>query len=97
MDSPNPETLFWAAQAGIRRQVKRYIRAGGDVDVRDRWGSTALHIAALNGRPEIVRLLREAGADVELPNAAGRTALDVARDQGRLDVVAALDEERVAT
>lgn len=97
MGKSNPGTLFWAAQAGIVSQVKRYIRTGGDVDAKDRWGSTALHIAALNGRPEIVRLLREAGADIEAPNASGRSALQVAQDQGRVDVVSVLEEELVAS
>lgn len=90
MTAKNPDYLFWAAQAGIVRNVRRYVRSGGDVDAKDPWGNTALHIAALNGKPEVVRELRAAGADVEARDATGATAAEIAEAQGRDAVIEVL-------
>jgi ankyrin repeat protein len=86
----DPDYLFWAAQAGIVKNVKRYVNSGADVDVTDQWGNTALHIAALHGKPEVASLLCAAGADRDAKDARGATPTEVAQAQGRVDVVGVL-------
>jgi len=43
---------------------------------------TALHFAALNNNPRMVKHLIDAGADVHVKNSRGMTALDIARGEG---------------
>ncbi|XP_054723067.1 ankyrin-3-like [Uloborus diversus] len=50
------------------------------VDVRDRYGMTALHMAAQRGFTKIVELLLAAGTDPLLQTKEGKTALHVAFD-----------------
>ncbi|CAK7229670.1 hypothetical protein SCUCBS95973_007301 [Sporothrix curviconia] len=65
--------------------VVEYVLSDGagvlDVNARDKDGNTALHLAAAQGRTQVVRLLLEQ-KDINdaLPNAQGRLPLDVARN-----------------
>jgi ankyrin repeat protein len=64
-----------------------------DVNARERlYGRTALMIAAIEGNPEVVRMLVEAGSDLNIVDAEGSTALSLARSYGSLDVAALLAE-----
>jgi len=44
-----------------------------DVNGRDNWGETSLHLATLEGHKEIVELLIANGADVNAKNEYGKT------------------------
>ncbi|XP_054715595.1 serine/threonine-protein phosphatase 6 regulatory ankyrin repeat subunit B-like [Uloborus diversus] len=55
------------------------------VDVRDKYGMTALHMAAQHGFTEIVELLLAAGTDPLLQTKKGKTALHLAIDWVRED------------
>ncbi|XP_054723180.1 receptor-interacting serine/threonine-protein kinase 4-like [Uloborus diversus] len=55
------------------------------VDVRDKYGKTALHLAAQAGFTEIVELLLAAGTDPLLQTKEGRTALHLAINGPRED------------
>jgi len=46
--------------------VKRHLRSGVDVNSRDRYGQTALMLAAHHGHGEIVELLVAQGADLNV-------------------------------
>ena len=59
--------------------VKKFIAEGGDVNIRDENGKTALMEASWLNRPEIAKTLIKAGADVDLQNKEGWTALMEAR------------------
>ncbi len=53
--------LLWAAQHGHTDVVKLLLDRGADVNAKDTLGQTALsHGAFINGRTEIVRLLKQA-------------------------------------
>jgi len=54
---------------------QEYISLGGDIEVKDSEGFTALHWAALYEREEIVCLLIKAGANIEAKTAVDRTPL----------------------
>lgn len=51
---------------------------------KDIYGQQPLHLAALLGHTNIVRLLLNAGADPWIPNNAGCTAYDLALNHGRM-------------
>ncbi|XP_054723865.1 serine/threonine-protein phosphatase 6 regulatory ankyrin repeat subunit A-like [Uloborus diversus] len=53
------------------------------VDVQDKYGMTALHLAAQGGFTEIVELLLAAGTDPLLQTKRGQTALHIAIDEHR--------------
>lgn len=60
----------------------RLLKAGCDVNARNRAGQTALMMASLFNRQAQVDMLLAAGADRTIQDAAGRSASSVAADQG---------------
>jgi len=62
------------------RLVEALIAAGASIHTKDFVFNTALHLAALEGREDVVRLLVERGADKTAKNADGQTPKDVATD-----------------
>ena len=64
------------------------------MNVKDNSGSTALHLAAWNGKLEVVQyLLEKGGAEVNVKNNSGSTALHWAADKGHLEMVKYLFEK----
>ncbi len=57
------EQFFAATRAGDVDRVKSLLEAGVPVDATDKYGATALVMAAGGGRTEVVALLLERGAD----------------------------------
>jgi hypothetical protein len=68
-------------------RVKVAINEGDDLNERGADGNTALHVAAKEGREQIVRLLVEHGADAEVIDVNGKTPAEVAAAAGN-DVIA---------
>jgi ankyrin repeat protein len=62
-ESVNQEVFFYSVKNGDYAEVKRLIEAGADVNAQTNEGFTALIIAPLEGRTEVVKLLREAGVE----------------------------------
>jgi ankyrin repeat protein len=58
---------------------KEWVEGGGDVDIKNKLGWTALIWASDKGHLEIVKLLVENGAKIDLQDNWGRTALNVAK------------------
>ncbi|XP_012138184.2 mitochondrial disaggregase [Megachile rotundata] len=56
--------FFQAAKYGDIKKLKAILKSGIDVNVRHPLGWTALHVAAINFQPKVVKLLIEHGADV---------------------------------
>nr|WP_256924404.1 ankyrin repeat domain-containing protein [Sphingomonas sp. IBVSS2] len=69
----------------------RLLKAGCDVNARNKAGQTAIMMAALFGRTAQVDMLLKAGADPAIVDNAGRTARSVAAGQGAEAVVRRLD------
>jgi ankyrin repeat protein len=58
--------LGLAAFKGDLARIKALLGKGTDINGQDSAGRTALHLAVLNERVEVVRTLLEAGADVDI-------------------------------
>jgi len=67
-----------AVIGGDSRVIERLLAEGVDIDGRDRYGQTALMLAALHGRDELARLLLENGADLDVTAKYGLSALMLA-------------------
>jgi len=71
----------------------RLLKAGCDVNARNKAGQTALMMAALFGRTQQLGRLLASGADPALADAEGRTARAVAAAQGNQAVLAILPDQ----
>ena len=75
--------------------VKKYIKDGGDLNVRDPFGgSSPLITAAVFGKTEMAKVLLEAGADINFQNNDGSTALITAAFFCRPDIVTLLLDKK---
>lgn len=82
--------LMGVAFKGNDAIAERLLKAGCDVNARNKAGQTALMMAALFGRTQQVEWLLAAGADADVTDTEGRTARSVAQAQGNDGVLAAL-------
>jgi len=67
-----------ALQDGDVEAVRELLRSGANVNTRDRYGQTALMLAAHRGSREIVELLIASGADLNVTAKYGLSALMLA-------------------
>ena len=67
-----------AAIAGDTEALGRLLAEGLDIDSRDKYGQTALMLAARHGRDDAVRLLLDKGADMNVTAKFGLSALMLA-------------------
>ena len=68
------------------------LAAGGNKDVADYRGETALMLASESGHGEVVSMLLREGANREAATYFGRTALMVASSRGLFGIVSLLQE-----
>jgi len=73
------DAIVTAALCGDYEVVCRLVNAGGDVNIRDDMGRTALMVAADETYSAIVQYLLEHRADPNIADNDGDTPLDVAR------------------
>jgi ankyrin repeat protein len=85
--------IHGAALTGDINQVNKYIEAGGDLNVKDNFGSTPLAIAILFDKTNVAVALIEAGADLQTQGADGSTPLHTAAFFCRTEVVKLLLEK----
>ncbi|KAJ7094637.1 ankyrin repeat-containing domain protein [Mycena belliarum] len=78
--------------AALRMARLYYDRYPDILDWSNVHGKTALHIAALKGHEELVRMLCDFGADVDLSDNKGNTPLHYASSWGHIPVVQILIE-----
>ena len=76
-----------AAHKGNVDHIKDLLREGADINARDRYGQTALMIAAMNGRTSLVLFLVEQGAELDHTAKYHLTALMLAVINGHMDIV----------
>lgn len=80
-------TLAQAVDAGDLRSLQALLTQGADPNVPDKRGMLPIHIAALNGRRDVVEALVSAGADIHARDKFGRTPLHHAAFGGHKSVV----------
>ena len=86
--SMNAMSLLKAAESGDVKILRGLIEGGADVAITsDGREKTALHIAALKGSVESIRLLLDAGANIEAVDIRANSALHDAARSGHLLVV----------
>jgi len=73
--------LHWAAENGLTEIAAHLLDQGSEVNARDNFSNTPLHLAVRH--PALVELLLSRGARVEARNAFGNTPLHLAVDDRR--------------
>ena len=93
VNSDQQTLLFMAVLGSQVEMIRKLLRAGANVNTRDKEGQTAL-LAALDspltvpGITElVVQLLLDAGADIHAPDNYGRTALHVAAENSNSSII----------
>ena len=81
-----PDTSILGAAFKDIEVVKQHLDAGGDVNVKDESGRTALLQAALFGHKEIAELFIAASADVNAKDDFGKTPLGYAIGRKNLEI-----------
>ncbi len=71
--------LSWAIFTGAVEIAEQLIKAGADVNAKNRDGGTSLHEAAFMGRDRIARILLQNGADIDAMDDNGQTPLNRAQ------------------
>ena len=94
IDQPhlNQTPLMEAAGMGDLAVARRLVQAGAQLEKRSPIGNTALHWAAIGGRPGVCKFLVAAGADLEALNHSRRTPLHCAADSLRMNTITVLHE-----
>lgn len=82
--------LCAAVEAGDRNATARLLESYAPVDAADKYGWTALMIAAWRGDLDVIRLLLDGGANINAAHRDGWTALTVAEKNGRDEAAALL-------
>ncbi len=65
-----------AARAGDVDSLKKYVKAGADIQKKDQFSTTPLHWAVSLGRVDAAKYLLSQGAEVNVSNQEGKTPLD---------------------
>ncbi len=91
-DNNGMTLLHFAAEYSQTFMARQLIDRGIDLEIKDKYGNTALWKAVFNARGnyELVRLLAEHGADVDSLNNAGRSPLIMAETMGDEEMVSIL-------
>eukprot|EP00930_Biecheleria_cincta_P055038 TRINITY_DN41407_c0_g1_i1.p1 TRINITY_DN41407_c0_g1~~TRINITY_DN41407_c0_g1_i1.p1 ORF type:complete len:437 (+),score=81.65 TRINITY_DN41407_c0_g1_i1:49-1359(+) len=93
-DAAGQTPLIWAAESGLCATAQVLLDKGADAEHADIEGSTALHLAAGNGCPQLCRILLAAApaAIVDARTKHGLTPLHLAAKSGHADVALLLLE-----
>ncbi|KAJ7637015.1 hypothetical protein FB45DRAFT_453441 [Roridomyces roridus] len=85
--------IVQAASDGDIDRVAKLISMGMDVNVRDRWGWSALSMCGYGGHAAIARILLDHGANIDNMDVDGDTPMSLAAQRGHADLVIMFEEE----
>jgi hypothetical protein len=86
--------IVQAASDNDVRKVSKLLSSGANVNARDRWGWSALSMAAYGGHVDIAKLLLEQGANLDNVDVDGDTPESLAANRAHAAVVFLFEEER---
>ncbi len=86
------ERLFGATIGGRARDVIKFLTVGANINAKNIYGDTPIHIAALLGHANIAAILLEDGADITMKNNNNQTVAEAAKEHGN-DALANLLEK----
>ena len=89
----NSEEFFEATEKGDIKKVTFFLEADIDLNLKDKNGNTALHLASGEGHLKVVKLLLEKGANVDSQDESEGTPLHRASVEGHLEVIKFLLEK----
>ena len=75
-----------AVQSGDHEAVRALLQSGANVNARDRYGQTALMLAAHKGHADVVTVLIEHGADLDVTAKYSLSALMLAVVAGHAEI-----------
>jgi hypothetical protein len=87
------QKIIQAASDGNAEEVERLLSVGVDVNTKDKWGWTAMSMAAYGGHPEVARVLMSHGATLDHRDVDQDTPLSLARNKGHRTLVMMIEEE----
>ena len=67
------------------RVIEELIKAGANINHKDFIGNTALHLAAIESRPDVVSLLIKCGSNKFVKNEDGKAPYELATDKATKD------------
>ena len=86
---------FWDDKGDLKslEEIKELLKKRADLDVKDKYGMTALFVAAIVGKLDVVKCLVEGGANLEAKIENGQTVLLGAATEAQIEVVKYLIEQ----
>jgi uncharacterized membrane protein len=70
--------IFYEIAQGNNKAVKAWLKTKPDLSIKNEQGQSVLHVAALRGDRNLVKMLIKAGVVINAIDASGQTALDLA-------------------
>lgn len=80
------------ARTGNIKNLKLEIEKGVDINIKDKYGNTALMWVSWEGYTNCIKILIDAGADINIQNKYGNTALKYAYWYGHTEIVKLLEQ-----
>jgi ankyrin repeat protein len=77
----------------IERLIIEFSREKESIDMVNKQGYTALHIAVLENNTEAIKLLLKYGANWQIRDHNGKNALDIAKENGNKESISILNKE----
>jgi hypothetical protein len=87
------QKIIQAASDGNAEEVERLLSLGVNVNTKDKWGWTAMSMAAYGGHAEVARVLMSHGATLDHKDVDQDTPLSLARNRGHRTLVMMIEEE----
>jgi len=77
-----------------QKRIGELISQGSDINAKDKYGQTALMVAAENGNVDTIKLLLDHNADVNAIRNNGKTALVIAAGKSSVEIVKLLLDKK---